>query len=352
MNLKLVQVIFRHGARTPLLSPDYLPKIEYSKSQMTHPEHTIIPYVITELHDEEIVIKHNTTWGETKGDHGQLTSVGAEQLYQLGCFLRKKYLSELDFVKDPSQVYARSTGVKRTVESARSVLAGLFPGHTAQFPIHVAPPTMEVLYPNFQICNYIRMLNRWAYQNECFLREDIQNQFNISPEHKVHLVTLRDCLFVHKFHDMLPAEFDKPEAMTNLERVSVEIMDYVFAGHGEASLKLASGPLLTKLLENMDQSISNQPNKEKLILLSGHDTTLIPFLHTLNIHDSKWPPYAANVTLELYECSSDQKYYVQVLYENEKQLLPGCSDVMCPLNEFKAAVSKYLVSPDEYTKLC
>nr|XP_002122434.1 lysophosphatidic acid phosphatase type 6-like [Ciona intestinalis] len=357
--LKLVQVVFRHGARTPLLSPEYLPKIEYTEEQMKHPKHTIIPYQTVGL-DEETVKLKLTIGNYGTDNHGLLTGVGAEQLYQLGQQLQARYMSNVKFIEDESDVYARSTAIQRTVDSVRCVLAGLFPEQQTAFPIHVAASKSEILYPNFQVCNYIVQLNRWVWKNPDLIkgfkeiREDIQRRLNISLEYNVHLVTLRDCLFVHKFHNMLPPEFNVPDVLEHLDEVSVRIMDYVFAGHGESrdiSLKLASGPLLVKLLENMDAKIKGE-EKHKLMLFSGHDTTLIPLLHTLNINDSKWPPYGANITFELYESTTDKSHYVKILYQNKDQALPGCSDVMCPLNEFKAAMSKYLVSADQYKQLC
>ena len=89
----------------------------------------------------------------------------------------------------------------------------------------------------------------------------------------------------------------------------------------------------------------------KMYLYSGHDTTLLPLLHVLDVFDGKWPPFAANITLELYE-NEKKEAFVQTLYEGEPQLVPGCSDTMCPMNEFKTAIGKFVMTEGDYQSQC
>ena len=132
LKLKLVQVVFRHGARTPLSSPEYLPKIKYTEEMLKHGQHTYVPYDTKNMHGENVDIaktiykQKDKTYGEKH--HGELTAKGADQMHQLGVMLRKQYITDLQFV--PSEfsdlITVRSTAVKRAVESARCTLAGKY----------------------------------------------------------------------------------------------------------------------------------------------------------------------------------------------------------------------------------
>lgn len=55
----------------------------------------------------------------------------------------------------------------------------------------------------------------------------------------------------------------------------------------------------------------------KLILYASHDVTLIPVLVALGTFDHKWPPYAADVTLELYEHRQSKEWFVRMSYHGE-----------------------------------
>jgi len=56
----------------------------------------------------------------------------------------------------------------------------------------------------------------------------------IPHEEKVHIVELRDNMACHKFHGLLPPEYDLPVVQNDLEEAATKLMDHVFAGHGEA----------------------------------------------------------------------------------------------------------------------
>lgn len=49
-------------------------------------------------------------------------------------------------------------------------------------------------------------------------------------------------------------------------------------------------------------------------MYSGHDTTLIPCLMALGIFDMRWPPYAADITLEVHQHRQTKKAFVKVSY--------------------------------------
>lgn len=92
--VELLQIVFRHGARTP---------------------------VITYPND-----KYQENFWKKYGGFGQLTPEGMKQHYDYGNFLRKKYSDFLNQSYNRERVYAISTDYDRTLMSAYSLLASLY----------------------------------------------------------------------------------------------------------------------------------------------------------------------------------------------------------------------------------
>lgn len=55
----------------------------------------------------------------------------------------------------------------------------------------------------------------------------------------------------------------------------------------------------------------------KLYLYAAHDMTLMPLLITLGIFDHKWPPFAVDLTMELYQHRQSKEWFVQLYYRGE-----------------------------------
>jgi lysosomal acid phosphatase len=84
-----------------------------------------------------------------KSSFGQLTTLGIQQQYRLGKYLRNRYGSILSLNYIPSEIYVRSTNVRRTLMSAQSNLIGLYPYSDISkntIPIHTVPPDQDFVY--------------------------------------------------------------------------------------------------------------------------------------------------------------------------------------------------------------
>ena len=55
----------------------------------------------------------------------------------------------------------------------------------------------------------------------------------------------------------------------------------------------------------------------KLYLYAAHDVTLMPLLMTLGIFDHKWPPFAVDLTMELYQHRESKEWFVQLYYRGK-----------------------------------
>ncbi|KAK2084144.1 Lysophosphatidic acid phosphatase type 6 [Saguinus oedipus] len=129
---------------------------------------------------------------------------------------------------------------------------------------------------------------------------------------------------------------------------------------------MAVGPFLHILESNLLRAVdpTTAPDKirylaqqlcssfVKLYLYAAHDVTLIPLLMTLGIFDHKWPPFAVDLTMELYQHLESKEWFVQLYYHGKEQVPRGCPDGLCPLDMFLNTMSVYTLSPEKYHVLC
>ncbi|KAM6986909.1 lysophosphatidic acid phosphatase type 6 [Aplochiton taeniatus] len=367
-DLKLVQVLFRHGARTPLKSIPDVMEVQWVPNLLEPPAHTKIDYVVTDLEGgpqppapiEESYRANILSGGSFPG---QLTTVGMQQLYKLGQRLRKRYIMDTAFLTptfSSSEVYVRSTNIVRTIESAKCLVAGLFQQQQKEtVPILTVQAELEILYPNYHGCRLLKLLggHRWAQSSTvpdiAADLKGIQSALGIPLHQRVDFILIRDDMIARETHG-LPCPPVLDTWRETVEQRAVDMMCFIYEPSKRENLQLCVGPLLHTMMGNIEANLAanaSDPNR-KLFLYSAHDTTLMPFLMALGVFDMKWPPYAADVTLELLQHRQTEEAFVKVSYVGQDLLIPGCSEVYCPLQEFKQAVSGYSLNSELYQSLC
>lgn len=58
--------------------------------------------------------------------------------------------------------------------------------------------------------------------------------------------------------------------------------------------------MINDVLTRMEASLNKSPDAKKIYIHVGHDSTIVPFLKTLNIENVTYPLYGAAVIMELY----------------------------------------------------
>nr|CAD7596616.1 unnamed protein product [Timema genevievae] len=296
-SLIFVNVLYRHGDRTPL---DPYPNDPFRNTSLWP-----------------------VGWG-------QLTPEGAKQQYLLGKWLRQRYIDFLPTKYDADNIHIRSTDVDRTLMSAESNLAGLYPPVSKQqiskelkwqpIPIHTIPESLDYLLAAKKLCpayeeELIRMKNSPEMIDLDKINAELYAYLTNHTGRKISNVEdveyLYNTLLIEEKYNFTLPEWTKsvyPDKMKPLAEI-----DFVVPTKTTLLKRLKSGPLLEEMVSNMKKKSENRlvPNR-KMFVYSGHDTTVANLLNTLGVFDPQCPPYDALVLIELRKNSAG-KYFVSVM---------------------------------------
>ncbi|XP_077993285.1 lysophosphatidic acid phosphatase type 6-like [Glandiceps talaboti] len=375
LQLKLVQVFLRHGARTPLHTlpnPNSNPELEViwdKDSLFAGGEHLMADFGVKNLDGgpppisrlENIYRKRILPGGSFVG---QLTTVGKEQMHELGKMYKTVYVDELKYLNpsfSPDHIYIRSTNMMRSLESAACFLAGMFGEDMkkhGEVTIYTDTSENEILYPNAFNCKRFGDFGRRFWHDQDILpgikrfREQLQRIMGLADSFKLNIVEMRDNLRAMEAHN-LPIVRSLEPLVSIIDKRATEVMKYYVSrstSEGLEVLQLTTGPVVHMIRENMQQ-VNKMENFQKFHIYSCHDTTLMALLCGLGIFDEKWPPYAADLTFELYE-DKDGQQYVRTLYNGKQRNIMKNKDVILPLDKFMDLTKEVALPVEDYRKAC
>lgn len=184
--------------------------------------------------------------------------------------------------------------------------------------------------------------------------ETVKEGMGIASGDRVDFLILFDNVAAEQVHS-LPSCPTLRRFARMIERRAVDTALYILQREDREGLQMAVGPFLhileSNLLKAADPATPSGKTR-KLYLYAAHDVTLMPLLMVLGIFDHKWPPFAVDLTMELYQHRKSKEWFVQLYYHGEEQVPKGCPDRLCPLDKFLNAMSVYSLSPEKYHTLC
>ncbi|RKP07578.1 histidine phosphatase superfamily [Thamnocephalis sphaerospora] len=354
-----IQVVTRHGDRTPAMA--ILPNEQADWRCDNAEEVTQLADSSTDASDAKdsehaqrigayqrrvVVPKRpayrNTVWSSGSCSLGQLTLKGVRQHKALGEQLRAIYVDHLKVLPErlnastlSAQLYARSSDVQRTRQSAAALLTGLWPLKVRDpdariIPLHVYPEEAETL---------------WGHPNDCPRAASVVHAVRSSPEYEAYLerhAPLRtrlesllgtsgigkyersflrylDPIYPRVCHDMpLPCGESGCVTRADAEELAHCVSEEytILRGthtHAAEYNRLTLGFFLGELRDRMmaaihaDAARHTDTAKQHTVqspmfeLFSAHDTTIYGLIGALKAKDMRWPPYASIATESAFD---------------------------------------------------
>ncbi|CAJ0605970.1 unnamed protein product [Cylicocyclus nassatus] len=348
MELKLVQVVWRHGDRSPTLT-----------------------YKTDPIQEDD--------WTFGGGGWGQLSPIGMKQHFEFGKQLRKHYVDSgfLSKTYDSKEIYVRSSDYNRTIISAMANLVGMYSYNNSasikdtDYPdvegwpqgfIPIAVHTVDRKSDHVLIahadCNRMYWLAEML-KNECdevknfISRPDVQEVFKKASEKAGGVYNERTLWEIHDAWKIERVHF--PERLKECDWYSEELYDKM----GEINNKLINfdngvyehGPVIINGLDMGVEiqkirggSLANDINMHmylkydcmnrqhepkcrwiknlKYYVYSAHDTTVFAFLSAMGIQSKVvfrggYPDYTSAVFVELYTDINNNPYFKMLYRESD-----------------------------------
>lgn len=367
--LEQVQIIVRHGARTPWGKfscwKDYdvvwnncnVTELMLPSPSLTAPDRPAT-WLFRKIYDGS----DNLLGGNCYT--GQLISEGYNQENTIGRYLYNAYLnnpnSSLNLfntsvwtdIPTDEQVYLRSDDEQRVLMSGQILLHSFFNiSDEVIVPWHTGDYSLDQIYPNSGVCPRLDTVESYAMSTPEFVAENTSEPINnlnialnsIFGEGYWDWYHVLDCMMTTVCTgNALPDGTDIPmtDSIFNATLDQVNFQEaYLNLYNDSQWAKLAMGNTAWHVRSNMENIIynystsPNATNPLRLALFAGHDTTIMPFLAAVlkENWDRIWPSYAALVTIELYagSASSTSPYLFRMVYNSVPQVVPGCGDTLC-----------------------
>uniref|UniRef100_A0A1B6LHJ3 Acid phosphatase n=1 Tax=Graphocephala atropunctata TaxID=36148 RepID=A0A1B6LHJ3_9HEMI len=334
ISLNQVNIIFRHGDKTPTSS--------YYND----------PY------------KETIFWPE---GWGQLTKKGKKQMYQLGELLRARY-GQFVGPYSTQNVRVDSSDHDRCLQSAGALLAGLFPPQGEQvwnnnllwqpIPVHATPLDMDKLITMRAPCPLYKEEQKRSDKSLAAVYDNAELNKYLTEHSGQNITTLLD---VETLFNILETERDSGKDLPSWT-ISVfpdkmkDIAALVLASFTNTPLmkRLRGGPLIKEIKTNMESYLSGT-SRRKLSLYSAHDTTLVNVRRALGYNDITFKPQlGAAIIVELHiinDVPQVELYYLDsyAATATKRWEVPGCS-TPCSLEKFSETMGS--VMPVDWDSEC
>ncbi|KAH8728057.1 histidine phosphatase superfamily [Phaeosphaeriaceae sp. PMI808] len=359
LELQLVQILLRHGERTPVAPRFQNTGLRQYWPYCNHAQQLTSIIKGTEDWDSLKFRRRLETFGSDDGpviasgpqgefdaicQPGELTDRGRETTLALGQRLRHLYVDQLKFmpklIEDSDMIYLRATPIPRALESLQQAFSGLYPrsARTADFPpptILARAPADETLYPNEASCRRFALLsrafaqraaNRWNDTEDMQYLSKIYSKYmpgeaKVAVDSRPRLSGIMDTVNATDAHGpetKLPKAFYDPKARAIIDKIAVEEW---YQGYTESTeyRMVGIGALLGDVTSRMVGSVERNGSDGsaeignsdgigrggetgiKFAMSGCHDTTIAASLVSLGAFEGEaWPPFTSHIAFEMF----------------------------------------------------
>ncbi|EQC31670.1 hypothetical protein SDRG_10835 [Saprolegnia diclina VS20] len=356
MTLVHVQMMVRHGARTPF--SDGKCWDGYNESWTCNIRDQVTPVLHAQSSGASPTLVFDKTYVAGSNAYpgncllGQMVDEGYFQQQRNGANFRKAYVgtgplslfqagAAVDLT-NTSDVFFESTDMQRTVNSGMIIAQNFFSDATTSAPIpwHTNDLSSSFVTPNPSICPALNDINaEWLASAE--YKAWATNATNVACEKELqtHIsgynhVLLFDCLMTQRCTDrILPNGMDHDLYLRSVSHEEkAQLFQYLYKNSAYARTGMAT--FIARIRTRLQAAIAGYG--PRLILSAVHDTTLMPLLAALggDTYLTEWVPYASHVGLELYYQVSTKSHFFRLLYQGRPLPISACASELCPVQAF------------------
>lgn len=322
--LKLVQIMVRHGARSPLAA--YLPYMargywlcdgddSYSPRMHAGPSNQFRRF--------KQVLDPRIADYPPNCKLGDLTTVGMEQHHKLGelyhryLFAQHRLFHELPVPSD--EIRVRCTDIERTFRSAESFLHGAFPPQGPGEVIDVLADTedggtLKMEFEWFKDARDVR--DRWFASDEFkkWLDEeweivkDVAIELGVGEKSQANLNSVCDFISTHYCSGKSLPSF----VTDDVQKTCTGVLGNMTWNMLETN-RTVIGSFMVREIMKVPLAMVNGTSKVKFTLLSSHDTALAAVLVFLQGRMGRVmvPGFASHLVMELWKADDDQDYTIR-----------------------------------------
>jgi len=277
---------------------------------------------------------------------GQLTPRGMLQHLYLGSHLRSSYQSFLQTVDINKHVHVLSTDLPRTKQSAAALLIGMFyeillrdtktkitinvhKDHLLDSHLvldeHEDPLSCHALKEKWRTLLTGHEFERFN-KNTRVVVENIAYYLSVDADSLPKYNRIVDTFYTRACHNLgIPKGPKHTLPLSLIEQSFGFAHQYSTLRHSGEIAELQTLSLLSQIAKQSVYMLRGEEDLKKVVVYSGHDSMIHPFLQILNDNFIKWPPYASRIVFELYADSTVaigdkeaiKKAFFRILYNGE-----------------------------------
>lgn len=372
----LVQVLHRHGARTPFrvlpgMAAPGSAEWEAHFGRCRAPGGPAAALLSGSGAGGPPSILSDTAGGPAGGGYvrcptGHLTQRGEEELRALGAFLRRTYVEApaplvASAFPEREELEVTSTATSRTVLSAQSLLRGLFPdADPAELDALVEVPRRfpeEIMIANFPRCPRLRKMavEDCARRDAGLLVTSTTARLRevAGPEVEgMSLVQAGDPLRALTGHGAPWPRGYSAALARDIDACGHGAVEAGVGADAREVARLSSGLLLADMQRQILDAAAGRSGL-RMAIRSGHDVSVAQVLVALGLPSHAWPAFGSSVVLELRRERSSSRLFVRVLfYDGVPPAVGPAVDVTVPLEKWTEVVAPLLLTEEEYLEQC